>query len=440
MKLDFDDGDIEFVLDQPVVVQPYQDLKLEDMALVPASQSRLDAWFASETHSNLVRTSAFFSKDFGLTDLSSYDPDSLTDSRLVRASATTGEIFEEAVLPDFVHWNMEYDWDSSMCVGNRPFQGLHALSITNSSDPDYDFVMFAAFQAALYQDGSAPTDFSESATRVLVYGLKALEADDKRNASTAKYLKSFRYDTSRLTLKSYQSSASHFNALFAILAIDETSILVVECENLIGVGKADSKIINRLFYVEFDNDKTVDNCASLLDCDIEASTKYLVWHRNDDKKLHGIAWGPDLEDGRRSLALSYENGDKVGVHFEYFALNEKELELLLPWSPQDTSEKMLEKRTVAVTVTFSLLLILSMIQVFWLKRIESKNEVNNTALDGDCNINEKSSSFSFSQYALVSAMLNSFLVGGLTFGYSGIVLILRKEGVYAQNCSCGSFW
>ena len=35
--------------------------------------------------------------------------------------------------------------------------------------------------------------------------------------------------------------------------------------------------------------------------------------------------------------------------------------------------------------------------------------------------------------------MNSFLVGGVTFGYSGMVLILRKEGVYADNCACGSF-
>ena len=44
------------------------------------------------------------------------------------------------------------------------------------------------------------------------------------------------------------------------------------------------------------------------------------------------------------------------------------------------------------------------------------------------------------RYAMVSAMMNSFLVGGVTFGYSGMVLILRKEGVYSESCSCGSFW
>jgi hypothetical protein len=36
-------------------------------------------------------------------------------------------------------------------------------------------------------------------------------------------------------------------------------------------------------------------------------------------------------------------------------------------------------------------------------------------------------------------MLNSFLVGGVTFGFSGMSLILREEGTYAEQCSCGSF-
>ncbi len=44
------------------------------------------------------------------------------------------------------------------------------------------------------------------------------------------------------------------------------------------------------------------------------------------------------------------------------------------------------------------------------------------------------------RYAMASAMMNSFLVGGVTFGYSGMVLILRKEGIYSESCSCGSFW
>ena len=448
MKLDFDNGDIEFILDQPVTVQPHHGLKLEDMALVPTtfSSSRLDpldrdVWLASESHSDLVRTSKFLSKDFGPPDLNSFNPDSLVDSRLVRVNAATGDILEEAILPDFTQWDMDYQWDSSMCVGSRPFQGLHALSIVPSSNQDYDAVMFAAFQSAFYQDGSAPTDFSESATRVLMYGLKTLKEGDDRVSSTSTYLKSFRYDTSRLTVESYQKSASHFNGLFAILALDEASLLVVECEDLTGVGKVRQKITNRIFYVKFNNSKTVDHCSSLLDCDVEAPTKYLIWERKDDKQLDGIAWGPEFDDGRRSVALSFENDEKVGVHFELYALNEDELETALPWNPKDTGKELLRKRIIVASVTGALIIVAILVQLLWIRRLEeSKKEEHKTLNDADSHVEGNSFKLSFSHYALITAMLNSFLVGGLTFGYSGMVLMLRKEGVYAEFCSCGSFW
>lgn len=43
----------------------------------------------------------------------------------------------------------------------------------------------------------------------------------------------------------------------------------------------------------------------------------------------------------------------------------------------------------------------------------------------------------YKDYVLVSAVVNSCLLGGLVFGFPGLVLLLRREGVYAQVCSCG---
>ena len=45
----------------------------------------------------------------------------------------------------------------------------------------------------------------------------------------------------------------------------------------------------------------------------------------------------------------------------------------------------------------------------------------------------------FKHLCLLICMLNSFLVGGLTFGFSGMSLMLRKEGIFAGQCGCGSF-
>lgn len=36
-------------------------------------------------------------------------------------------------------------------------------------------------------------------------------------------------------------------------------------------------------------------------------------------------------------------------------------------------------------------------------------------------------------------MFNSFLVGGVTFGWIGMSLILRQEGTFADQCACGSY-
>lgn len=218
MKVDFFGEDasssVRFILDKPVLVQPNYGLKLEGLAIVPENRFAgfidpidKDIWLASESHSNLVTTSKFLSKDFGPPDLSSFDRDTFYSSRLVRVNGATGDILEEAILPPFLSWNLEYDWERMNCIGERPFAGMHALSIVPSSNPDYTSIMFAAYQTALYQDGSSPNDFSESATRILVYGLASLNDTEHRNSKTASYLESYRYDTSKLTMKSYQKSS-----------------------------------------------------------------------------------------------------------------------------------------------------------------------------------------------------------------------------------------
>ena len=43
-------------------------------------------------------------------------------------------------------------------------------------------------------------------------------------------------------------------------------------------------------------------------------------------QLDGMSWGAALDDGRRSLALTFENDERFGIHFELFAINEEDLE------------------------------------------------------------------------------------------------------------------
>ena len=484
MKLDFDKGTVEFLNDYQTIIDHADGLKIEDMALVPPSTdvtandsfangqwfhdlTQQDAWLVSEANSRLVETNQFLSKDFGAPDLSSFDSETFTTSRLVRVDIATGEILEEADIPDFAQWDQSYDWESTMCIGDRPFQGLHALSIvpvpsdSDDESTEFDYIMFVGIQAALFQDGSTPTEFQGSATRVLVYGLTK-NNNDNRFASTAKYIKSFRYDTSHLTMKSYQKGARHFNALFGFLALDNHQLLVVETEDLLSFGKNGQSIINRIFYVNLSDDKNTvnDECDSLLDCpSTHAPTKFLVWERIGDKQLDGLAWGP-LVNGTKTIAMTFENDDQVGLHLELYALKSNSFTDAVEWVEIDTREVIQKQIAVAVIVASCLIAVIWILQVYFVSRKNKMNKMltiidtttkkheNNN--DGDAEdkallnnadvITPSTQNDWKKKYAIVSAMLNSFLVGGLTFGYSGIVLILRKEGIFAENCACGSFW
>jgi len=449
MELDFNSGTITYINSEPVVVNPSNGLKLEDIASIPLTErsdeffKQKDFWLVSEANSDVVKTNTFLSKNFGAPDLNTFDTETFITSRLIRVDAMTGDILEEATIPDFAQWNMEYDWESTHCVGDRPFQGLHALSIipaalSNSpEDSQYQYLMFVGAQSSLFQDGDKSTEFSGSATRVLVYGLNPIEGEDKRLEPTATYLRSLRYDTSQLTMKSFQKGSRHFNALFGLLALDEKRFLFVECEELssIGFSNHSAKMMNRIFYVEMDQNDALDGCKSLSkgNCPIEAPQKRLVWEREDTLEIDGIALGPTLDDGRPTIALTSENDDKIGLHIELFALNEQKLSEGQTWEVVDRKKTLLRQRQIAVWVSVALIAIIILSQHFVVRCKDAKKDSSNSTSSSTENV-----AF-YKKYAIISAYLNSFLVGGVTFGYSGMVLILRKEGIYADNCACGSF-
>ena len=116
LKLNFTSGSVSFTTDKAITVNPPDKLKLEDIAAVPNTNIgeeslERDMWLVSEANSHLAKTNIFLSKDFGVPDLSSFDPDTYSTSRLIRVDAKTGVILEEATLPDFSQWDQEYDWD-----------------------------------------------------------------------------------------------------------------------------------------------------------------------------------------------------------------------------------------------------------------------------------------------------------------------------------------
>jgi len=445
MKLDFDEGSIEFV--GVTFVEPPDGLKLEGIATRTTAgegaSSNKEFWLVSETNSRLVKTAAFFSKDFGAPDLSTFDPETLAPSRLLKVDGRTGAILEEANIPDFASWDRNHSWDYTQCVGDRPFQGMHAITIV-PSDGEYDDNIIVGFQSALYQDGPTSSDFQNSATRFLVFGLNS--CDSSSSTSTPKFLHSYRYDTSHLTIKSLQKGARHFNGLLGVLALDSTTLLVAECEDFWGFGSEGNKMVNRIFYVELDTDKTVDHCFSLLDCDVSAPVKRLIWERHDDKQLDGIAWGPVIQDAneqyRPTIALTFDDDDRLGVHFELYTLNVDELQSSELWPEVASKDDLLRKRVIAILVSIVVVFLLVLFQLVWIRRINLESQAKRIVTSTPAALEDQlkdSRRFSYSHYALITAMLNSFLVGGVTFGFSGMLLILRKEGTYAKSCNCGSF-
>ena len=387
LTLNFEDGSIGFEHPNPTFVSPSSGIKIEDLDQAPnsdASNESKSIWLASESNSHQLKTFFYLSKDFGAPDLSSFDPNTFSTSRLMRVDAASGEILEEATVPDFAQWDMQYDWDCKSCVGDRPFQGLHALSIIPSTNSSYNYTMIVATQTALYQDGSPPDEFSGSATRILFYGIdthsvvKVNESDvsvpaHDTNHKTAHYLKSYRYDTSKFSMKSYQKSARHFNGLFGILAINETSLLVAECEDLMGFGTIQQRIANRIYYVELMPSDTVDHCTSLLTCDINAPTKRLIWERDYEKyQLDGMAWGPKTKDDSPTIALTFENDDKIGVHFELYVLNIDELINADVAINVDNKDVLFKRSVVAVSAAVAILSLPVIIQ--FLCRKEAIND------------------------------------------------------------------
>jgi hypothetical protein len=340
---------------------------------------------------------------------------------------------------------------NSQCVGNRPFQGAHALSIVPSTDPNYDYKLYVGFQSALFQDGAPPREFSSSSTRMLVFGINAYDSVNERTEPTSTFLKTHRYDTSALTIKSYQKGARHFNALFGMLALDESRFLMLECEDFYGFGKNQQKIINRIFYVEIDPNDTIDHCSTLInDCSVNPPLKRLVWEREDKLQLDGIGWGPEWKDGRKTVALTFENDFDIGLHIELYALNTDELKSGQVWQLNDSIDNIRQSRLNAFFIGTILFIFFALTQRCLVSLIEKKDKAEAVRFGNTIVSKGGSSIFSLSSYvvsdkwisyyAIGTAITNSFLVGGLTFGYSGMALILRKEGVYSGSCACGSFW
>lgn len=286
--------------------------------------------------------------------------------------------------------------------------------------------------------------FEGSQTRVLYWNV--LNSTCSNNQ--VEYSHSFRYETGRKEIQQFQKGAHHVKGVFAALALAPNELLVSDTEFFEGFGRYE--YLTDVFYVKYDDDATVDHCDSLTDCDVPLPEKRHVIRRHHDYELSGITWGPIVEkDGMNhsTLVMSFEDDDLVGVLMEQYIFDPEKLALEPLWENNISSDDFLIKRYVAVGIGMALFLLGILLQHYWLhrKKIQSNggnNQTVDTSRQQDSTVEEPVTKFcgiDYRTYIIASATLNSCLLGGVVFGYPGLVLILRQEGVYAENCSCGTF-
>ena len=378
-------------------------------------------------------TNSYFSKNFGNPDINTFSRESFRNSRFVRVGSD-GILHEEIALPDFMLWDGVYNYDPMKCYGNRVMKGLHALSYFESPNPSVASQLVLVPQFALYQDGPESSSFDGSQTRILFWDTAKEEC-----TSDVKYSHSFRYETSRKEIQ--MKGAHHVKGIFAALPISSTELLVSETEFYEGFGKHEH--FSDVFYVTYEAGDTVDHCDSLMNCDVPVPQKRHLLRRNHPYELSGITWGPTIEkDGEThpSLVMSFEDDDQVGILLEQYLFDASNLDLEPLWDNNVSIEEFLMTRYLAVGIGLAIFVLGVALQHYWLSK------EGNTVVDSRSHIQRGGDAqestccgFKYKDYVLVSAVVNSCLLGGVVFGFPGLVLILRQEGVYAENCSCGQF-
>ena len=147
--------------------------------------------------------------------------------------------------------------------------------------------------------------------------------------------------------------------------------------------------------------------------------------------------------------MTFENDLSVGLHIELYTLKIDELKKNgQVWLYSNESRSIQQRRMYAFFIAIGVFVAIALTQIWVVNRINraEKAEIEKFGKEtkeatGSLNLSEYvTSNAKLCYLGIGSAIANSFFVGGLTFGYSGMALILRKEGLYAGGCACGSFW
>jgi hypothetical protein len=185
--------------------------------------------------------------------------------------------------------------DSPPTRGVRQNLGFESAGMSRSG-----WFLFAGTEAALVQDGPAATISAGSPARLLRYNLRNGRLD-----------RQYVYWTDPIAEPPVPAGSFAVNGLVEVLPLNNNRLLTMERSFSVGApGTGNTIKIYSVSLFKADNVNGCDSLAGELD-DIRAARKSLLLDLDELgiplDNIEGMAFGPDLPDGRRSLLLVSDN-------------------------------------------------------------------------------------------------------------------------------------
>lgn len=236
----------------------------------------------------------------------SLDPEGIALAKDRRLVVTSEGFANRSVAP----WIRTFDLSGAQ-VGElavpdafRPAGGVrgvrHNLAFESAATAPNGRFLFTGTEGALVQDGPAATLTQRSPARLLRYNLQ-----------TGKLDRQFVYWTDTIAQPPVPAGSFAVNGLVDLLPLNNEFVLAIERSFSVGVpGTGNTIKLYLLKLAGADDVNGVDSLAGKLD-GVRAVEKRLLLDLDDLAipldNVEGMAFGPDLPDGRRSLVLVSDN-------------------------------------------------------------------------------------------------------------------------------------
>ena len=215
--------------------------------------------------------------------------------------AATGTQTKDYAVPS------RYNADASPNATTGIRNNLAFESLTFSAD---GLSLYTATENALKQDGPAATATNGSNSRILQF-----------DATTGQAMREFVYRTDPIAVAP-TGGAFAVSGLVELLSVDATHMLALERSFTVGVGNS-----VKMYEIDFSGATDVSAIDSVSDLTgISAVSKRLVFDFGSVfapsalDNLEGIAFGPTLPDGSRSLIVVSDDNFGGGVGTQFIAL------------------------------------------------------------------------------------------------------------------------